>query len=107
MLGMLTGSIISMIFPFLTQSIVDIGIGNSDLSFVVMVLVAQLMLTLGQTANEIIHNWIMLHITTRVSISLISDFLIKLMKLPMAFFDAKRLVISCNGSTTTTGYSRS
>jgi ATP-binding cassette subfamily B protein len=91
MLGMLTGSIISMIFPFLTQSIVDVGIGNSDLAFVVMVLVAQLLLTLGQTANGMIRSWIMLHVTTRVSISLISDFLIKLMKLPMAFFDTKRI----------------
>ncbi len=90
-LGMLTGSIISMIFPFLTQSIVDYGIGNSDLAFVFMVLVAQLLLTLGQTANGMIRSWIMLHITTRVSISLISDFLIKLMKLPMSFFDVKMI----------------
>ncbi len=91
MLGMLTGSIISMIFPFLTQSIVDVGIGNSDLAFVVMVLVAQLLLTLGQTANGMIRSWIMLHVTTRVSISLISDFLIKLMKLPISFFDIKMI----------------
>ncbi len=91
MLGMLTGSIISLIFPFLTQSIVDVGIGNSDLTFVVMVLVAQLLLTLRQTANGMIRSWIMLHVTTRVSISLISDFLIKLMKLPMAFFDIKMI----------------
>lgn len=91
MLGMLTGSIISMIFPFLTQSIVDVGIGNSDLAFVVMVLLAQLLLTLGQTANGMIRSWIMLHVTTRVSISLISDFLIKLMKLPMSFFDTKMI----------------
>ena len=88
-LGMLTGSIISMIFPFLTQSIVDYGIGNSDLAFVGMVLFAQMLLTLGQTANGMIRSWIMLHVTSRVSISLISDFLVKLMKLPMAFFDTK------------------
>ena len=91
MLGMLTGSLISMIFPFLTQSMVDTGIGNSNLAFVVMVLAAQLLLTLGQTANGIIRSWIMLHVTTRVSISLISDFLIKLMKLPMSFFDIKMI----------------
>jgi len=89
LLGMLTGSLVSMIFPFLTQSIVDYGIGNSDLSFIGMVLIAQLVLTFGQTANEMIRNWIMLHVTTRVSISLISDFLIKLMKLPISFFDSK------------------
>lgn len=88
-LGMLTGSIISMIFPFLTQAVVDTGINNSDLSFVLMVLIAQMVLTFGQTANGLIRNWITLHVTTRISISLITDFLIKLMKLPIAFFDSK------------------
>jgi ATP-binding cassette subfamily B protein len=88
-LGMLTGSIISLIFPFLTQSVVDYGIGNSDLAFIVMVLVAQMVLTFGQMANGFIRSWIMLHVTTRISISLITDFLIKLMKLPIAFFDTK------------------
>lgn len=90
-LGMLTGSIISMIFPFLTQSVVDYGIGNSDLAFIVMVLVAQMVLTFGQTANGLIRSWIMLHVTTRISISLITDFLVKLMKLPIAFFDIKMI----------------
>lgn len=90
-LGMLTGSIISMIFPFLTQSVVDYGINNSDLAFIAMVLVAQMVLTLGQTANGLIRSWIMLHITTRISISLITDFLVKLMKLPIAFFDIKMI----------------
>jgi len=89
MLGMLTASIISLIFPFLTQALVDTGIGNSNISFVVMVLVAQLILTLSQTANGFLRNWINLHVTSRVSISLISDFLIKLMKLPISFFDVK------------------
>lgn len=88
-LAMLTGSLIGMIFPFLTQSIVDYGITNNDLSFIVMVLVAQVILTLGSTANDMIRSWIMLHVTTRISISLISDFLIKLMKLPISFFDTK------------------
>ena len=90
-LGMLTGSFISMIFPFLTQSVVDYGISNSDLAFVAMVLVAQMVLTFGQTANGLIRSWIMLHVTTRISISLITDFLIKLMKLPIAFFDIKMI----------------
>lgn len=89
LLGMVTGSLVSMIFPFLTQSIVDFGIGNNDLNFIGMVLAAQLILTFGQTANEVIKNWIMLHITTRVSISLISDFLIKLMHLPFSFFESR------------------
>lgn len=90
-LGMLTGSLISLIFPFLTQSMVDTGIGNRDVHFIVLILLAQVMLTIGQTANEFIRNWLMLHITSRVSISLISDFLGKLMRLPIAFFDAKRI----------------
>ena len=88
-LGLLTASLISLIFPFLTQSLVDTGIGNSNLSFVFMVLVAQLILTLSQTLNGLLRNWISLHVTSRVSISLISDFLIKLMKLPISFFDIK------------------
>ncbi len=89
MLGMLTASIISLAFPFLTQALVDTGIGNSNMAFVVMVLVAQLVLSLSQTANSLLRSWINLHVTSRVSISLISDFLIKLMKLPISFFDVK------------------
>lgn len=89
MLGMLSASIISLIFPFLTQSIVDYGINNNDLSFIVMILIAQVILTLSQTANGFIRSWLMLHVTTRISISLISDFLIKLMNLPISFFDSK------------------
>ena len=88
-LGLITSSIISLIFPFLTQSLVDTGIGNSNIAFVVMILIAQLILTLSQTANGLLRNWINLQVTSRVSISLISDFLIKLMKLPIAFFDVK------------------
>lgn len=88
-LGMLTGSLISLIFPFLTQSVVDTGIGNNDLNVVVVILIAQVMLTIGQTANNLIRSWLMLHVTTRISISLISDFLNKLMRLPIAFFDSK------------------
>lgn len=90
-LGLITGSLISLIFPFLTQSVVDTGIGNNDLNIVVVILVAQVVLTLGQTANDLIRSWLMLHITTRISISLISDFLGKLMRLPIAFFDSKMI----------------
>jgi len=86
---MLTASLISLTFPFLTQSLVDTGIGNSNMAFVVMILVAQLILSLSQTVNGLLRNWISLHVTSRVSISLISDFLIKLMKLPISFFDVK------------------
>lgn len=89
--AMLTASIISMIFPFLTQSVVDTGIGTSNVSFIVMILIAQLVLVIGQMANNAIRSWLMLHITTRISISLISDFLNKLTQLPIAFFDSKNV----------------
>lgn len=88
-LAMLTASILSLILPFLTQSVVDKGIGTGNLSFVVMMLIAQVVLVLGQMANNLIRSWLMLHMTTRISISLISDFLAKLMRLPIAFFDSK------------------
>lgn len=88
-LAMLTGSIISLILPFLTQSVIDVGIGTGNLDFVVVILIAQVVLTLGQMANELIRSWLMLHMNTRVSISLISDFLAKLMRLPISFFDSK------------------
>ncbi|KAF0238868.1 MAG: ATP-binding cassette subfamily B [Prolixibacteraceae bacterium] len=90
-LGFLTGSLLSLIFPFLTQAIVDVGIATNNLSFIVLVLIAQLVLTVSQTAVGFIRSWIMLHTSTRVSISLISDFLIKLMKLPIRFFDTKMI----------------
>jgi ATP-binding cassette subfamily B protein len=90
-LGLLAGSLLQLIFPFLTQSIVDYGISNRDIGFVYLVLIAQLMLFTGRTAIEFIRGWILLHISTRINISLISDFLIKLMKLPIRFFDIKMI----------------
>jgi len=91
LLGFFTGSILSLLFPFLTQAIVDVGITTNNLSFIVLVLIAQLVLTASQTAVGFIRSWIMLHTSTRISISLISDFLIKLMKLPIRFFDSKQI----------------
>lgn len=88
-LGLLFGSLLQLIFPFLTQSIVDIGIGSRNIGFIYLVLIAQLMLTLSSSAVEFIRGWILLHLGTRINISLISDFLIKLMKLPMEYFDTK------------------
>jgi len=90
-LGMLLGSIIQLIFPFLTQAVVDVGINTRDLNFITLVLIAQLVLFFGQTAVEFIRSWILLHISTRINISLISDFLIKLMKLPLGYFDSKMI----------------
>jgi ATP-binding cassette subfamily B protein len=90
-LGLLLGSLLQLIFPFLTQSIVDYGISNQNLSFVTLILIAQLVLFTSQTVVEFIRSWILLHITARINISMISDFLIKLMKLPIRFFDIKMI----------------
>ena len=90
-IGMLLGTLLQLIFPFLTQSIVDYGINNQNLSFVSLILIAQLTLFAAQTAVEFIRSWILLHISTRINISIISDFLIKLMKLPIGFFDTKMI----------------
>lgn len=90
-IGLLVGSLLQLIFPFLTQSIVDIGIGNRDIGFIWLILLGQLMLIIGRTSIDFIRRRILLHISTRINISLISDFFIKLMKLPMKFFDTKLL----------------
>ncbi len=87
--GLLLGSILQLIFPFLTQSIVDVGIENQNINFIYLILAAQLMLFLSQATVGIIQSWILLHIGTRVNVALLSDFLFKLMKLPIAFFDSK------------------
>jgi len=90
-LGLLLGSLLQLIFPFLTQSIVDKGINNQNLDFVTLIIIAQLVLIFSRTTVEFIRSWILLHLGTRINISLISDFLIKLMKLPVAFFDTKMI----------------
>ena len=90
-IGMMVGSLLSLILPLVTQSIVDTGIGTNDLHFVVVMLIAQLAIVSGQTANSLIRNWLMLHMSARLSIALISDFLSKLMRLPIAFFDSKKI----------------
>ncbi len=87
--GLLTASLLQLIFPFLTQSVVDIGIQNKDIHFLYLVLIGQLFVFLGRTAIEIVRGWILLHLSTRINISLVSDFLVKLMKLPISYFDVK------------------
>jgi ATP-binding cassette subfamily B protein len=91
LLGMLIGSMLQLIFPFLTQAIVDFGINNQDIGFITLILIAQLALFAGRTSVEFIRSWILLHVSTRINISLISDFLIKMMKLPIGFFDTKMI----------------
>lgn len=87
--GMFIGSVIQLIFPFLTQTLVDKGIGDKDLNFITLVLIAQIVLFLTQLGINSLRSWITLHINARIDISLISDFLAKLMRLPLKFFDSK------------------
>ena len=89
LLGLLIGSLLQLIFPFLTQALVDYGINYQNLNFIYIILIAQLTLFVSQTTVNLIRGWILLHITSRINISLISDFLLKLMRLPIAFFDSK------------------
>ena len=88
-LGLFIGSLIQLIIPFLTQSIIDTGINNNDLGFIYLVLFAQLALITGRMSVEFIRGWLLLHIGTRVNVAIISGFLQKLMSLPIAFFDTK------------------
>ncbi|SNR23554.1 peptidase domain-containing ABC transporter [Flavobacterium sp. ov086] len=88
-IGLLASSLLQLIFPFLTQSIVDIGIQNQNIHFIYLILFAQLFLFAGRTGLELIRSWILLHLSTRINISLISDFFIKLMNLPISFFDVR------------------
>lgn len=90
-IGLVVSSVLALIFPFLTQAVVDQGIGNNNLSFITLILIAQLVLFVTQLVVEFIRNWITLHVNTRISIALISDFLSKLMKLPLRFFDSKNI----------------
>ena len=88
-IGLLAGSLLQLILPFLTQNIVDVGIANDDLNFIYLILFAQLFLYFGKASLEIIRSWILLHLSTRINISLVSDFFIKLMKLPISYFDVR------------------
>ena len=89
LLGLLLGCILQLIMPFLTQAIVDVGIKKEDIGFIWLVLLGELMIVIGRTATDFIRRWLLLHISMRINISLVSDFFIKLLKLPMSFFDTK------------------
>ena len=88
-MGALVGCVLQLIFPFLTQAIVDIGITHQNLGIIYLILLGQLILTISRTSVDFIRRWILLHISMRINISLVSDFFIKLLKLPMSFFDTK------------------
>lgn len=89
LIGLSVGSLLQLVAPFLTQAVVDIGINTRNLNFIMIILFAQISLILGRVSVEFIRSWITLHMSTRVNISILTDFLIKLMKLPMSYFDTK------------------
>ncbi len=91
MIGILVGLVFQVMFPFLTQSLIDVGVQNQNLSFVTLILFAQLVLFVSQTFVQFIQSWIILQIGKRVNVSLISDFLIRLMRLPLGYFDSKNV----------------
>lgn len=90
-IGLLFGTLMQLILPFLTQAIVDVGIGTKDINFIYLILLAQFVFLLSRSSIDFIRSWILLHISTRINLSLLVDFLIKLMKLPIGYFDAKRM----------------
>ena len=87
--GLFLGCILQLIMPFLTQGIVDLGIKHKDVGLIWLILIGELMIVVGRTATDFIRRWLLLHISMRINISLVSDFFIKLLKLPMSFFDTK------------------
>ena len=86
LLGLFVGSLLQLALPFLTQNIVDIGIKNQDIGFIWLILLGQLIITISRTSVDFIRRWLLLHISMRINISLVSDFFIKLLLLPMSFF---------------------
>lgn len=88
-LGLMLGSGLQLVLPFLTQSIVDVGIKHQNIGFIWLVLLGQLMLTVSRTVIDFMRRWLLLRISMRINISLVSEFFVKLLKLPMAFFDTK------------------
>lgn len=88
--GLALGCLLQLILPFMTQAIVDVGIKNGDISLIWLILLGELMIVTGRTATDFIRRWLLLHISMRINISLVSDFFIKLLRLPMAFFDTRK-----------------
>lgn len=88
-MGLLVGCVLEIILPFLTQSIVDIGIHKQDINIIFLILLGELMIVVGKTSIDFIRRWLLLHISVRLNLFLVSDFFIKLLRLPMHFFDSK------------------
>ncbi len=90
-LGLFIVTLLQLTMPFLTQAVVDYGINYQNLNFVYLILAAQLVFFISTTSVQIIRDWLMLHMTSRINIRLLSDFLMKLMKLPILYFDRKNI----------------
>ena len=88
-LGLGLGCALQLIMPFLTQAIVDLGIKHQDIGLIWLILIGELMIVMGRTTMDFIRRWLLLHVSMRINISLVSDFFIKLLKLPMSYFDKK------------------
>jgi len=91
LMGTLVIMILSYVTPFLTQSTIDIGIKNRNLDFILLVLIAQMLISVSQTSVGFIQAWISLHLHTRIDIALLSDYLMKLTRMPLHFFDIKKM----------------
>ncbi len=87
--GLIAGSVIQLLFPFLTQAIIDRGIADSDIRFIYLILAGQMALIMGRMAVEFSRGWLLLHLGTKLNIRIVSEFLARLMDLPIAYFDTK------------------
>lgn len=88
-IGLLIGTILQLLLPFLTQSIVDGGIANQNFNIIYLILIGQIIIMASQTIISFIRSWIILHISTRINMNILSDFIFKLMKLPATFFESR------------------
>jgi ATP-binding cassette, subfamily B, bacterial len=89
-IGLAVSSLLQLMLPFLAQSVIDVGVNTANIHFVYIVLIAQLSLFIGRLVADFVRSWILLHMSSRINISILTDFLIKLMKLPVSFFDTKQ-----------------
>jgi ATP-binding cassette, subfamily B, bacterial len=87
--SLIVASVLQLAFPFLTQRMVDVGIQNNDIGFIYIILFAQLMIFLGKTTVDFFRSFILLHVSTRINIHMLTDFFVKLMRLPLGYFDTK------------------
>lgn len=90
LLCMLIGCVLSLIFPFLTQSLIDYGVNNHSVSIVTKILLAEIFVFAGSMFANILRNWIVLYIGARINITIISNFILKLISLPISFFSLKQ-----------------